>query len=138
MAYEIRLYCSISGVSAVEGLDAVLSQTKADGAELQSSSRSSGDGWVAAAIDQVGDVPGARGCRVEFHSASPLVEKAVAEVASEDLSGRVRNADAIVILTLSGDVRWVIVKAIWVAARTLWEVIPYDDGSGFDVDLDEL
>jgi hypothetical protein len=138
MAYEINLYCSTDGLSAEKGLDAILSQAKADGVELQVTSRSSGDNWDAAEFDLAADTPGTSGCLVQFQSASPLVEAAVAEVVPEDLSGRVRFADAIVTLTLSGDDCWSVVKAVWVAARSLWDVVPYDDGSGFDVDLDEL
>lgn len=138
MAYEIILYCSTSGLSSANGLDAILSQAKSDGTELSLSSRSSGETWVAAAIDQTADIPGARGCHIEFRSASPLVKAAVAEISSEDPSGRVHFADAIVTLTLSGDDSWAIVKATWMAAKTLWEVVPYDEGSGFNVVLDEL
>jgi hypothetical protein len=138
MAYEINLYCSTNGLSAAKGLDAILSQATADGVELQVSSRSSGENWDAAEFDLAADTPGTSGCLIQFQSASPLVEAAVAEVAPEDLSGQVRFADAIVTLTLSGDGCRSVVKAVWAAARSMWDVVPYDDGSGFDVDLDEL
>jgi hypothetical protein len=70
------------------------------------SSRSSGENWDAAEFDLAADTPGTSGFLVQFQSASPLVEAAVAEVAPEDMSGRVRFADAIVTLTLSGDDCW--------------------------------
>ena len=136
MAYEIRLYCTTGGIAAGAGFGSLVSLVSANGTELRLSDRSSGDGWVAAQLDPVAG--GTAGCHVEFSAGSPLVAAMVADGGADDPAGRVSAADAIVTLTLSGEVDWTVVAAIWRAAKSLWEVVPHDDGSGFDVDLDEL
>ncbi|MEU4250798.1 hypothetical protein AB0F15_25660 [Amycolatopsis sp. NPDC026612] len=108
----------------------------ADGTELRLSDRNSGDGWMSAQLDPVAS--GAAGCHIQFSAGSPLVAAMVAGVASDDPSGRVSAADSLVTLTLSGEVDWTVVSAVWRAAKALWEVVPYDEGAGFAVDLDEL
>ena len=136
MAYEIQLYCTTGGIAADAGFDSLVSRVAADGTELRLSDRSSGDGWVAAQLDPAaGDTAG---CHVQFSAGSPLVAAMVAGAAPGDPSGRVSTADALVTLTLSGELDWTVVSAIWRAAKALWEVVPYDEGSGFAVDLDEL
>ncbi|MGW7537281.1 hypothetical protein [Amycolatopsis sp. NPDC054798] len=115
MAYGIRLYCRTGGLSAAAGFEALT-------AALPVEDRCDGDGWVSADV----------GCEIEFSAGTPLVAKAIAEA-----SDRVAAADAVVTLTLSGEVAWPAVTAVWRAAKSLWDVVPHDDGSGFAVDLDE-
>lgn len=121
MAYEIRLYCRTDGLSAVAGFEALT-------AALPVENRCGGDGWVSADV----------GFQLEVSAGTPLVERVIAEAVPDDPSGRVAVADAVVTLTLSGEVVWSEVSAVWRAAKALWDVVPSDDGSGFAVDLDEL
>ncbi|GAA1021776.1 MULTISPECIES: hypothetical protein [Amycolatopsis] len=125
MAYEIHLYCRTGGVGAVAGFDALTA-----GAAVSVEDRHSGEGWVSA---EVGG-----GCQLEFSAGTPVVAAMIAELALSDESGRVVAADAIATLTLSGEVEWSVVSAVWRAAKSLWDVVPHDDGSGFAVDLDAL
>ncbi|UKD55412.1 hypothetical protein L3Q65_01410 [Amycolatopsis sp. FU40] len=115
MGYEIRLYCRTGGLGAAAGFEALT-------AELPVEDRCDGEGWVSADV----------GCQLEFSAGTPLVATMIAEA-----SDRVAAADALVTLTLSGDVAWSAVTAVWRAAKSLWDVVPHDDGSGFAVDLDE-
>jgi hypothetical protein len=135
MAYEIQLYCTSGGMTAGKGFGALLSRVSADGTELLVSDRRSGEGWAAARLDPAA-TPGAGGCHVQFDAGSPTADAMIAEAAPGDPSGRVAAADAVVTLTLSGDVRWAVVSAVWHAATALWDVIPFDDGSGFAVELE--
>lgn len=121
MAYEIQLYCRTGGLDAAAGFDALT-------AGLPVEDRCSGEGWVSAEA----------GCQIEFSAGTPLVAAMIAEAAPDDPSGRVGAADALVTLTVIGDDEWPTVTAVWRAAKSLWDVVPYDDGSGFAVDLDEL
>jgi hypothetical protein len=54
MAYEIRLYCMIGGLTPGEGFDALVSRVSARSVELAVGERASGDGWVAAHLDPAG------------------------------------------------------------------------------------
>jgi hypothetical protein len=130
MAYEIQLYCTTGGLTPGEGFDALLARASGESGELPVSDRSSGAGWVAAHLDP-------DGCLLQFSAGSPLVAAMVAEVAPDDPTGRVAAADAVVTLTLSGDVEWAAVSALWRAAKALWDAVAYDEGSGFGVDLTE-
>ncbi|MGV9294174.1 hypothetical protein [Amycolatopsis sp. NPDC003676] len=123
MAYEIHLYCRTGGLSAAAGFEVLT-------AALPVEDRRDGEGWVSA---EVGD-----GCQLEFSAGTPVVAAMIAELVSSDESGRVGASDAIAALTLSGEVEWSTVSAVWRSAKSLWDVVPYDDGSGFAVDLDEL
>lgn len=125
MAYEIHLYCKTGGVAAAAGFEALT-----EGAAVPVENRLNGEGWVSA---EVGD-----GCQLEFSAGTPVVAAMIAELAPSDESGRLGASDAVATLTLSGEVAWSAVSAVWRAAKSLWDVVPYDDGSGFAVDLDAL
>ncbi|MGW4587982.1 hypothetical protein [Amycolatopsis thermoflava] len=138
MAYRIALYCTSGGLSAAEGLEAILTAAREQGADLALSERASGESWMSGVLG-LGGARGDGGCHVEVHAQSPLAAAMVAEVSDREPSGRIRSADAVVTLTLSGtEVDWKVVRAVWIATRSMWTVVPHDDGSGFDVDLDEL
>lgn len=125
MAYEIHLYCKTNGLDAAAGFAALT-----EGAAVSVEDRNRGEGWVSA---EVGD-----GCQLEFSAGTPVVAAMIARLAASDESGRVGASDAVATLTLSGEVEWSAVAAVWRAAKSLWDVVPYDDGSGFAVDLDAL
>ncbi|WP_370939214.1 hypothetical protein [Amycolatopsis sp. cg13] len=121
MAYEIHLYCRTGGLSAAAGFEVLT-------AALPVEDRRDGEGWVSAEV----------GCQLEFSAGTPVVAAMIAELVPSDESGRVGASDAIATLTLSGEVESSAVSAVWRTAKSLWDVVPYDDGSGFAVDLDEL
>ncbi|NIH84331.1 hypothetical protein [Amycolatopsis granulosa] len=109
------------------------------GIDLRLRDRESGGSWVSAMLERADETVGASGCHIEIHAQSPLAAAMIAEVADAEPTGRIRLADAVVTLTLTGsEVDWSVVRIMWRAAKSLWTVIPYDDGSGFDIDLDEL
>ncbi|ATY10597.1 hypothetical protein CU254_09075 [Amycolatopsis sp. AA4] len=117
MAYEIRLYCRTGGLSAAAGFEALT-------ATLPVENRWEGEGWVSADV----------GFQLEVTAGTPLLAGLIAE-AGPDRTGA---ADALVTLTLSGEVEWSRVTAVWRTAKSLWDAVPHDDGSGFAVDLNEL
>ncbi|OXM71909.1 hypothetical protein CF166_17555 [Amycolatopsis sp. KNN50.9b] len=109
------------------------------GCDLQLSERESGGSWVSAVLDRVGETVGGSGCHIEIHAQSPLVTAMIADVADTEPTGRIKSANAVVTLTLTGSkVDWSAVRIVWSAAKSLWTLVAYDDGSGFDIDLDEL
>ncbi|MET9260252.1 hypothetical protein [Amycolatopsis sp. NPDC004079] len=112
-------------MDAAAGFDALTA-----GAAVSVEDRQSGEGWMSA---EVGD-----GCQLQFSAGIPVAVAMIAELAPSDESGRVGVSDAIATLTLSGEVEWSTVSAVWRSAKSLWDVVPYDDGSGFAVDLDAL
>lgn len=139
MAHAVRLYCAFGESDAAGGLDALVAAAREQGADLRPGARESGGSWVSAILDRAGEPAGAGGCHIEIHAQSPLTSVMIAEVADAEPSGRIRSANAVVTLTLTGsDVDWSVVRATWKAAKSLWNAVPYDDGSGFDIDLDEL
>lgn len=139
MAHRIMLYCAFDGMDAARGLDALAAQTRDQGVDLQRANREAGVSWVSALLDRAGEPVGTSGCHLEIHAQSPLVTAMVTEVADAEPSGRIRAANAVVTLTLTGRaVDWSLVRIVWQAIKSLWTVVPYDDASGFDIDLDEL
>lgn len=138
MAYYIHLYCAVGELDAVRGLDSVISRARDQGVELRLSDQGSGVSGASATLDQAGATIGSSGCTIEFVSWSPLLKQVIGQVLDADPSGRIGLMNARVELTLSGEVDWLVVRAVWTAVKSLWDVVPYDDGSGFDVDLDEL
>ncbi|WP_143266181.1 MULTISPECIES: hypothetical protein [Amycolatopsis] len=139
MAHQVRLYCALGENDAAGGLDALVAAAREQGSDLRPGERESGGSWVSAILDRAGEPVGASGCHIEIHAQSPLASAMIAEVAEAEPSGRIRSANAVVTLTLTGsDVDWSVVRAVWKAAKSLWNAVPYDDGSGFDIDLDEL
>ncbi|GAA3836914.1 hypothetical protein GCM10022380_63770 [Amycolatopsis tucumanensis] len=139
MAHAVRLYCALGESDAAGGLDALVAAAREQGADLRPGARESGGSWVSAILDRAGEPAGAGGCHIEIHAQSPLTAVMIAEVADAEPSGRIRSANAVVTLTLTGsDVDWSVVRATWKAAKSLWNAVPYDGGWGFDIDLDEL
>lgn len=124
-AREIQLYCRTGGLSAAVGFEALT-------AALPVEDRRDGEDWVSAEV----------GCRLEFSVVAPLISEAFLAAILETFPGResarVAAADAIVTLRFSGDVAWSAVTEVWRAAKSLWDVVRYDDGAGIDVNLDEL
>lgn len=120
-AREIQLYCRTGGLSAAAGFEALT-------AELPVEDRRDGEGWVSAKV----------GCQLEFSTVAPLISEShltmILEKSPVDERGRVAAADAIVTLTLNADVAESSVTAVRRAAKSLWDVVPYDD-SGLSAKL---
>ncbi|MFC6933393.1 hypothetical protein ACFQHO_25645 [Actinomadura yumaensis] len=72
---------------------------------------------------------------LEIHAASGARTASTIRALSADFPG----IDAYALMRLgSSEVDWAAANAVWRAFYSLWPVLPHDDGSGFDVDMDEL
>ncbi|TVT56342.1 hypothetical protein FNH05_08385 [Amycolatopsis rhizosphaerae] len=126
-------------LDARQALDAIMSRADVDGVRLQLSDRTSGTRWEGGQVDLADSDPGRSGCHIQVNAGSPIVEAMIAEVAGEDPTGKIRSMNGLVTLTLAGgEVDWSVVRAVWIAVRSLWGAIGYDEVSGFAADFDEL
>jgi hypothetical protein len=137
MPYVMRIFCASGGSAAADILDRIEAGAQAHGEPLWLRDREAkGTGGAATRITEAGRESGDGAVYLEVHAASGRFTAATIRQLSAERPG----IDAYVTLTLPpGDaVDWKAVRAVWTALKSLWPVLPHDDGSGFDVDMDEL
>ncbi|WP_324784240.1 hypothetical protein [Streptomyces sp. H51] len=134
MTYNINFYCVSGGLSPDEAFDHLVDSFNAESRPVFTNERSSGKGWASMSLGSTESAAAAGDMRIEFHSSPSIVRDSISQVAAEDTSGRINETDSLLIVTLSGSaIDLSMVRAVWEFATSLWNAIPYDDASGFDV-----
>ena len=140
MTYCITFYCRSGGSTADQALDRVVADSRSlGGVQLCAIGRASGDGWAEVNLGSTPEYAEFGTVRLELHTADALVRKMIEPVSIEGMAQRIDDADMVAILTLSGaDVDWSAVRGVWISMTKIWQAIPYDDVSGFDVSIESL
>lgn len=135
MTYEMRIFCATGGAGATDILDRVLARAEQQNAPLRTRDReSSGTAWASATITTAAQ-KGAEILPLEIHAASGAQTASTIRALSADRPG----IDAYALMPLGSlEVDWAAASAVWQAFYSLWPVLPHDDGSGFDVDMNDL
>ncbi|MDT0346775.1 hypothetical protein [Streptomyces litchfieldiae] len=134
MTYNINFYCAAGGISPDEAIDLLVDSFNTQSRPVFTDDRSSGQEWTSVSLGSTESAAVAGGTRIEFHSSPSIVRHSVSQVAAEDISGRINETDSLLIITLSGDgIDLPVVQVVWESATSLWNAIPHDDASGFEV-----
>jgi hypothetical protein len=140
MAYRITFYCKSGNVAPQQARDRVVAESgDLAGIELYAAEHGTGDGWADATIGSTVESAEQGNVHMGLHTAQSFVRRMVEALSVEGATRGVSESDMVVILTLSGkDIDWPAVRGAWDSMSKLWQAIPYDDGSGFDVSLEDL
>jgi hypothetical protein len=133
MAHQVEFFCK-SGVSNVEeAVDPFLAELTARGEEVEVLERDAGPGWALCELAFKGQTAGTTSLTLEFTTETEAVSSAIARAASEPAGKRVLGSDMLGTLTLSGPTDEKHMRSVRDALRELWQAVPYDEMTGFDV-----
>jgi hypothetical protein len=139
MSYNIYFYCFSGRIGADEALDRLVASFDSHGSSILAAAKELGSEWASILLGSNASALAAGNSRIEFHVGHSLVRDSVSQVAAEDNSGRISQADSLLILTFSGDgIDLPVARAVWEFAASKWNAIPYDDSSGFMVERSDL
>lgn len=139
MAYTLNFFCKCPDLDPAAAIELLTGELAKLQPPVYAGHPSHGDIWAAVSVGSSESAAAAENTLVEFNSDPSIVGATIAEVASEDASGRLRDANALVIVTISGsEIDSAAVRAIWELTTSRWQAVPYDEVSGFEISNEGL
>ncbi|RFS85845.1 hypothetical protein D0T12_12795 [Actinomadura spongiicola] len=140
MPYGIRIFCVSHHLGAAEMLDRVLSRSASQGAPLRAlDEHAVGDSYASAQVLLAGREHNTDSLHLQIYAASYYYTWSTIQDYGAHLVRPGTVPDAYASLTFpSHELDWGTFEAIWRSFQSLWPVILHVDGSGFDIDPDDL
>jgi hypothetical protein len=131
MAYELGLLCVVPEGESPEALVRQLLSSLEPAPTLDSWRY--GETWAAC---EVGLSPAAEPVIVQANVADNVVANIALRGASEGVLADPLGFQAVVTMTLTGDVDWLPIRALILAAKERWNGILFDEVSGFNATIE--